>query len=129
MTRPLDELFKKGFTLVELLVVLVVIGVIAGLILPNTLRAIEEANERECISNLRSIDAAIKLCYATVMDATQCDTMAELNGGTGQFLETVPVCPFSVNYAIAAATDAVVPTTVTKNTHFASWPPRGIDHQ
>ncbi len=113
----------------ELLVVLVVIGVIVGLILPNTLRAIEEANERECTSNLRSIDASIQLCYVTVMDATQCDTMAKLNGGTGPFLETVPVCPFTVDYAIVGAADAVVPTIVTKTTHFASWPPRGIDHE
>lgn len=119
---------KKGFTLVELLVVLVVIGVIVGLILPNTLRAIEEANEKECISNLRSLDTAIKLCYATTMDATQCDTIPELDGGTGNFLDSAPTCPFGIIYGINVAVDSVTPATVITATHFTAWPPRGIDH-
>lgn len=119
---------KKGFTLVELLVVLVVIGVIVGLILPNTLRAIEEANERECTSNLRAINTAIQLCFTTDRDATNCDTIAELNGGTGQFLDTAPVCPFGINYNINPAADAGTPGDVDTTQHFNQWPPRGIDH-
>jgi prepilin-type N-terminal cleavage/methylation domain-containing protein len=116
---------KRGFTLVELLVVLVVIGVIVGLILPNTLRAIEEANERECTSNLRAINTAIQLCFTTLRDATQCDTIAEL----GAYLDNAPTCPFGVAYAIPAAADTGTPSAVTTATHFATWPPRGIDHQ
>ncbi len=110
-----------------MLVVLVVIGIIIGLILPNTLKAIQKANERECASNLRSLDTAIKLCYASVMDATMCDTMAKLNGGTGQFLDDAPTCPFGVAYGINPAADSVVPATVITGTHFNNWPPQGGD--
>ena len=55
---------KKGFTLVELLVVLVVIGVIIALILPNAMKAIARAQDRECASNIRTIETAMELCYS-----------------------------------------------------------------
>lgn len=69
---------KKGFTLVELLVVLVVIGILVGLILPNALRAIDQANRREAASTLKAIDTAVQLCYSTTRDWTECDTIGEL---------------------------------------------------
>ncbi len=121
---------KKGFTLVELLVVLVVIGVIVGLILPNTLRAIEEANERECASSIRAQNTSIQLCFTTTRDATICDTIGEL----ANYLDTAPTCPFGVAYTFGngavtgAAVNSGLPVQVITGVHFATWPPRGIDH-
>lgn len=117
---------KKGFTLVELLVVLVIIGIIIGLILPNTLRAINEANERECSSNIRAIDTAIQLCYTRTRTWDDCDSIGELTAGTDPYLDHAPECPFDANYT--PIQDSTGGWRVDTTEHFASWPPRGIDH-
>ena len=120
---------KKGFTLIELLIVLVIIGIIIGLILPNTLRAIQEANERECASNIRAINTSIQLCYTSTRDWAQCDTIAELIAvpPSGQpYLDQSPVCPFAVAYSIIG--DNQKGFGVDTTAHFANWPPRGEDH-
>ncbi len=118
---------KKGFTLVELLVVLVVIGVIVGLILPNTLRAIEEANERECTSSIRAINTAIQLCYTTTRDATDCAAIADLE--SDGFIDDEPTCPFGVDYTLDGGGSEDEVARVETDDHFATWPPRGIDHE
>ena len=55
--------FKKGFTLVELLVVVSLIGVLATLVLANLNSARERARDAERKSDLRNIQTALRLYY------------------------------------------------------------------
>jgi prepilin-type N-terminal cleavage/methylation domain-containing protein len=104
----LDGSRKSGFTLVEIMIVVAIIGLLAAIAIPNFARARTTSQANACINNLRQIDGA-KQTWAlehyvppnTTPGAT--DIQPYLGRGSGGAL---PICPadsassFSTSYSL-----------------------------
>ena len=51
---------NSGFTLVEIMIVVAIIGLLAAIAIPNFVRARTTSQKNACINNLRQVDGAIQ---------------------------------------------------------------------
>ena len=88
----------SGFTLVEIMIVVAIIGLLATIAIPNFVRARLQAQRTACINNLRQIDSA-KQTWAMENRAgqtalpTPANIQPYMGRGTGGSLPSCPADP------------------------------------
>ena len=88
-----------GFTLVEIMIVVAIIGLLAAIAVPNFVQARATAKKNACINNLRLISAAKDQgALDNTWDEDKTPSFAELS----PYLKTTPVCPQAGAYDNAA---------------------------
>ncbi len=86
---------KKGFTLVEIMIVVAIIGLLAAIAIPSFMKARTTSQQKACINNLRQIEAgkeqwalAEKKAQGTSADVSEVNT----------YMKATPTCPASGTY-------------------------------
>ena len=103
---------QKGFTLIELMIVILIIAILVAIAVPVYLAATNSAKRRTCQSNLRTIDSSIN-AYNGFYDAwPPAGGVWTVMGA--KWLKRSPTCPAAApgTYALTAG---VPPTVVCPN--------------
>ncbi len=70
---------KKGFTLLEVLIVIVIIGILASLAMPRFFRTVEYSRATEALAQLSAVRSSMQRCYLLQNSYTGCNAFTLLD--------------------------------------------------
>ena len=111
---------NSGFTLLEIIIVIIIVGVLASLALPRFFRTVEYSRSAEALTNIAAIRQSIERCYLPRANYANCNNFGNLdaenpNGLAGTlFTYTLGPAAFTIaNYEITATRNTVSGGAIT----------------
>jgi len=105
---------SKGFTLIELMIVVAIIGILAAIAIPRFANLIDRAREARTQGNLGSVRSAMAICYGST-DGNWPATLAAMTAAVlpGPYIDVIPdvVLPAAMGHAEVNTEDAVMDHT------------------
>ena len=101
---------RKGFTLVELVIVVLIIAALAAIALPRISTSAATAKTSACNTNVQVINTQIELYKAN--GGNWPSALTDVTGSTDYFPDGPPACPYGTAYTMDATTHRVA-----KHTH------------
>jgi type IV pilus assembly protein PilA len=101
---------QKGFSLIELLIVVAIILIIAAIAIPNLLRARMAANEASAVASIRTVNTAMVTYDSSYPDVGFAASLAVLGG----------VAPCTPSSTTACLIDSVLAAGVKSGYNFAA---------
>ena len=116
-----SNLLEKGFTLVELMIVIVIVGILSGVALPNFLNQADKAKATECTTQIGSVLST----YGADALGNKAEALANAAAVVGDFNNQSTNCNVTVPVAASVAANGVFSmTTIGKadldNKYFAA---------
>lgn len=89
---------KRGFTLIEIMIVVLIIAVLLAIAIPNFMKARDTSRTKACVANLRQMDTA-KLQWA--MDTKSAGTATPTDTDIyPTYIKVKPDCPSGGTYTL-----------------------------
>ena len=96
---------KLGFTLVEIMIVVAIIGVLAAVAIPSLVGARKKAQAQACKSTLQTI-AGVKVQWALDLKKSDADVPTDDDlFGNGKYIDNKPSCPAGGTYDLKSVAD------------------------
>ena len=96
---------RKGLTLIELLLVVIILGALAAIAIPRITTSATTAKTNACNTNVDTLNTAIEMYQIDTGDYPS--SLSVLTSDANYFPDGAPTCPYGTTYVYSSTTHRV----------------------